>query len=70
MRTTDRIKKGARVPARYAGVHGRTVDAPRPELDPSFYEDIEQFRAAVMSGNIDISKGCRDMTEYQMSFSL
>lgn len=25
MRTTDRIKKGVRVPARYAGVHGRTA---------------------------------------------
>lgn len=70
MRTTDRIKKGARVTTRHAGVHGRTVNTPRPELDPSFYEDIERFRAAVMSGTIDISKGCRNMAEYQMSFSL
>jgi hypothetical protein len=70
MRTTDRIKKGVRVPARYAGAHVRTMNTPRSELDPSFYEDIDRFRAAVMSGTIDISRGCRNMAEYQMSFSL
>lgn len=40
---------------------------PREGLDPSFYADIETFRAAVANGSVDISKGCRSMEEYHFS---
>lgn len=39
----------------------------RKELDPTFYPDLESFRAAVANGTVDVAKGCCDMDEYRLS---
>ena len=41
----------------------------RHELDPTFYADIFAFRRAVAAGTVDVSKGCRNMSEYLRSVS-
>ena len=36
-------------------------------LDPSFYRTLSEFRKAVAKGVVDVSKACRNMSEYKWS---
>jgi len=57
MKTIERVR----------GKRGKACDVVRAELDPTFYPDLDSFRAAVANGTVDVSKGCRSMSEYHYS---